>query len=129
MNRKTFITTPHPSVREVAAELGVSVGRAKTLTNLMDSIASREARPTGARLRASKKKGPPNRQSEKKHRVARINWRNVLARLPKQFKVSQIKALPGVRLGGPRELSAALNRLVQSGSVERRAPGVFERVR
>jgi hypothetical protein len=132
MTRKTLITTPHPSVREVAEELGVSISRAKFLINLMDSIASHEPRRLSARFRRTKAERAVhglNQPNGRKQGLTRVLWQDVLAQLPKQFKVSQVKSIPAVRFKAPAEVRTVLNRWIQSGAVERKAPGVFERVR
>jgi len=57
----------------------------------------------------------------------RINWREVLEQLPKQFKASDIRAVRGLGGKRPSEIFAAVTRWIDAGSVKRRARGLYER--
>jgi hypothetical protein len=57
----------------------------------------------------------------------RINWRNVLAQLPKQFKASNVRRVRGVKDKRPSEIFAAITRWVEAGMVGRKTRGVYER--
>lgn len=58
----------------------------------------------------------------------RINWRNVLAQLPKQFKASNVHQVRGLRDKRPSEIFAAIARFIAAGVVKRKARGRYERV-
>jgi len=60
-------------------------------------------------------------------RGGRINWRTVLAELPKQFKASDIRGTRGLKEKRPSEIFAAITRWIDAGLVKRRARGVYER--
>ena len=60
---------------------------------------------------------------------ARINWGDVLNKLPKQFKASDIRAVRGLRDKRSSEIFAAITRWIEGGSVKRRDRGMYERVK
>jgi hypothetical protein len=60
---------------------------------------------------------------------ARINWGDVLSKLPKQFKASDIRALRGLREKRSSEIFAAITRWIEGGAVKRRDRGMYERVK
>ena len=45
----------------------------------------------------------------------RINWRNVLAQLPKQFKASNVRQMPGLKDKHPSEIFSAISRWMEAG--------------
>jgi hypothetical protein len=60
---------------------------------------------------------------------ARINWGDVLDKLPKQFKASDIRGVRGLRDKRSSEIFAAITRWIEGGSVRRRDRGVYERLK
>lgn len=60
-------------------------------------------------------------------RRGRINWRAVLAQLPRQFKASDIRRVRGLREKRPSEIFAAITRWIEAGTVKRKARGQYER--
>src|SRR5260370_37028331 len=58
----------------------------------------------------------------------RINWRSVLAQLPKQFKASNVRQVRGLKGKRPSEIFAAVTRWIDGGTAKRKARGVYERV-
>jgi len=58
----------------------------------------------------------------------RVNWRTVLAALPKQFKASDVRNVRGLKGKRPSEIFAAITRWIDAGSAKRKARGVYERV-
>lgn len=61
-------------------------------------------------------------------RGGRVNWRAVLAQLPKQFKAADVHSVRGLKDKRPSEVFAAITRWIQTGSARRKARGVYERV-
>jgi hypothetical protein len=57
----------------------------------------------------------------------RINWRNVLEQLPKQFKASDVRSVRGLKDKRPSEIFAAVTRWIEAGMVKRKSRGVYER--
>jgi hypothetical protein len=53
----------------------------------------------------------------------RINWRNVLAQLPKQFKASNVRQLRGLKEKRPSEIFAAID----AGLAKRKTRGLYEK--
>jgi hypothetical protein len=59
----------------------------------------------------------------------RINWGEVLSKLPKQFKASDIRAVRGLRDKRSSEIFAAITRWIEGGTVKRRDRGIYERLK
>jgi hypothetical protein len=57
----------------------------------------------------------------------RINWRNVLAQLPKQFKASNVRQLRGLKEKRPSEIFAAITRWIDAGLAKRKTRGLYEK--
>lgn len=57
----------------------------------------------------------------------RINWREILDQLPKQFGAADIRSIRGLKGKRPSEIFAAITRWIEAGSVRRKARGVYER--
>jgi hypothetical protein len=60
---------------------------------------------------------------------SRINWGEVLNKLPKQFKASDIRAVRGLRDKRSSEIFAAITRWIDGGAVKRRDRGMYERLK
>jgi hypothetical protein len=59
----------------------------------------------------------------------RINWGEVLNKLPKQFKASDIRAVRGLRDKRSSEIFAAITRWIEGSAVKRRDRGMYERLK
>jgi hypothetical protein len=59
----------------------------------------------------------------------RINWVDVLNKLPKQFKASDIRSVRGLRDKRSSEIFAAITRWIEGGAVKRRDRGMYERLK
>ena len=57
----------------------------------------------------------------------RINWRSVLAQLPKQFKASNVRQIRGLKDKRPSEIFAAITRWIEAGLAKRRTRGLYEK--
>jgi hypothetical protein len=57
----------------------------------------------------------------------RINWREILEQLPKQFGAADIRSIRGLKGKRPSEIFAAITRWIEAGSVKRKSRGVYER--
>jgi hypothetical protein len=57
----------------------------------------------------------------------RINWRSVLAQLPKQFKASNVRQVRGVKDKRPSEIFAAITRWIEAGMAKRKDRGLYEK--
>jgi hypothetical protein len=60
---------------------------------------------------------------------SRINWGDVLNKLPKQFKASDIRGVRGLRDKRSSEIFAAITRWIEGGLVKRRDRGMYERLK
>jgi hypothetical protein len=58
----------------------------------------------------------------------RINWRNVLVQLPKQFKASSVRQVRGLKDKRPSEVFAAITRWIDAGLAKRKSRGLYENV-
>ncbi len=58
----------------------------------------------------------------------RINWREILQQLPKQFKASDVRGVRGLKGKRPSEIFAAITRWIDGGMAKRKARGLYERV-
>ncbi|MGA7870036.1 MAG: hypothetical protein WCA22_03970 [Candidatus Binatus sp.] len=58
----------------------------------------------------------------------RVNWRNVLSALPRQFKAADVRNVRGLKGKRPSEIFAAITRWIDAGAARRKARGVYERV-
>ena len=58
----------------------------------------------------------------------RVNWRSVLAALPRQFKAADVRNVRGLKGKRPSEIFAAITRWIDAGAARRKARGVYERV-
>ncbi len=59
----------------------------------------------------------------------RINWTEVLAKLPQEFKASDIRSIRGLKSKHASELFAAITRWIDSGTVKKKARGAYLRVK
>jgi hypothetical protein len=58
----------------------------------------------------------------------RINWREILQQLPKQFKAADVRGVRGLKGKRPSEIFAAITRWIDGGMAKRKARGLYERV-
>src|SRR5580704_12533539 len=54
-------------------------------------------------------------------RGGRVNWREVLEQLPKQFKAADVHLVKGLKGKRPSEVFAAITRWIQMGAARRKA--------
>ena len=57
----------------------------------------------------------------------RINWREVLNQMPKQFKASDVRRVRGLKSKRPSEIFAAITRWIDAGLAKRKKRGIYER--
>src|ERR1700751_4674635 len=60
-------------------------------------------------------------------RSGRINWRDVLDQLPKQFKASNVRQVRGLKDKRPSEIFAAITRWIEAGLAKRKTRGLYEK--
>ena len=61
--------------------------------------------------------------------TGRINWSDVLAKLPKEFKASDIRKIRGMAAKRPSELFAGITRWIQGGAVKKKKRGIYLRTK
>jgi len=59
--------------------------------------------------------------------AGRINWREVLKQMPKQFKASDVRKVRGLKSKRPSEIFAAITRWIDAGLAKRKTRGIYER--
>ncbi|MGO9452743.1 MAG: hypothetical protein ACLQDV_17125 [Candidatus Binataceae bacterium] len=59
----------------------------------------------------------------------RINWSEVLAKLPKEFKASDIRNVRGLKGKSASELFAAITRWIDSGAAKKKERGIYLRLK
>jgi hypothetical protein len=58
----------------------------------------------------------------------RVNWRQVLAKLPKQFKTADLRQVAALKYKRPSEIYAGISRWTAARLVKRRERGVYQRL-
>jgi len=56
----------------------------------------------------------------------RVDWRQVLAKLPKEFETSDLRKVGALRNKRPSEIYAGIRRWTDAGLVKRKARGVYQ---
>jgi len=58
----------------------------------------------------------------------RVNWRQVLAKLPKEFRTSDLQSVGALKYKRPADIYAGIGRWTDAGLVKRRERGVYQRL-
>ncbi len=58
----------------------------------------------------------------------RINWRQVLVKLPKEFGISDLRKIGALRNKQPSEIYNGISRWTDAGLVKRKERGVYQRL-
>jgi hypothetical protein len=58
----------------------------------------------------------------------RVNWRQVLAKLPKEFRTSDLPRVAALKYKRPSEIYAGISRWTDAGLVKRKERGVYQRL-
>jgi hypothetical protein len=107
----------------------------RVLTDLGREIRSREAELRRLKEEASKLKLLASRlravgAAHRANRPARrINWRALVAQLPRRFSARDVRSMRELRSKAPSEIFAGIARWIDLGLVKRKARGSYERVR
>ena len=94
--------------------------------NELRRLLEQESHLSGLLGSAKGKKGK-GRKAGRPTGSGRINWREVLNQLPKQFKASDIRKVRGLKNKRPSEIFAAITRWIDGGTVKRKSRGLYER--
>jgi hypothetical protein len=70
----------------------------------------------------------PTRKS-RPARGGRTNWGDVLSKLPREFKASDVRKIGPASHKQASEIFAAITRWIEAGAVKRKARGVYTRVK
>ena len=58
----------------------------------------------------------------------RVNWRQVLAKLPKEFRTSDLRKVGKLKYKPPSEIYAGIGRWTDAGLVKRKERGLYQRL-
>jgi len=111
--------------RELLAKLRTEIRTKDADLKRLRQEESRLAALTGQPAMAAANGGVGTRRGSR----TRINWGDVLIKLPKQFKASDIRAVRGLREKRSSEIFAAITRWIEGGAVKRRDRGMYERLK
>jgi hypothetical protein len=104
------------------------------LTDLRREISSREAelrelRDEETRLaRLAGRVALPSSSARLSTGSGRVNWRQVLARLPKEFRTSDLREIGALRNKQSSEIYNGISRWTDAGLVKRKERGVYQRL-
>jgi hypothetical protein len=70
----------------------------------------------------------PSSSARRSASSGRVNWRQVLAKLPKQFKTADLRKVAALKYKRPSEIYAGISRWTAAGLVKRRERGVYQRL-
>ncbi len=57
----------------------------------------------------------------------RVNWRAVLAQVPREFSAADVRSIRGLKQKRPSEIFAAITRWIDAGLAKRKSRGVYQR--
>ena len=104
------------------------------LTDLRREISSRETelrelRDEETRLaRLAGRVVSPTSSARDSTGSGRVNWRQVLAKLPKEFRTSDLPKVEALKYKRPSEIYAGISRWTDAGLVKRKERGVYQRL-
>ncbi len=104
------------------------------LTDLRREISSRETelrelRDEETRLaRLAGRVALPTPSGRRSAGSRRVNWRQVLARLPKEFRTSDLRKIGALRNKQSSEIYNGISRWTHAGIVKRKERGVYQRL-
>ena len=58
----------------------------------------------------------------------RVNWRQILVKLPKEFRTSDLQKVEALKYKRPSEIYAGISRWTDAGLVKRKERGVYQRL-
>jgi len=119
-------TQVQAQARELLAKLRADIRMKSAELNRLTQEESKLAALTGQPARAVANGGMGGGRRGAR---SRINWGDVLSKLPKQFKASDIRAVRGLREKRSSEIFAAITRWIEGGTVKRRDRGMYERLK
>ena len=98
--------------REISAR-ETELGELRDEERRLASLAGRVASSSSTRLSASS---------------ARVNWRQVLTELPKEFRTSDLRKVEALKHKRPSEIYNGISRWTDAGLVKRRERGLYQRL-
>jgi hypothetical protein len=113
---RTLLGDLHRQIQVHEAELKRLQAEESNLSRLIGGGAMSVAR---AQVKASPRRGGGG---------GRINWKEILGQLPKQFKASDVRGVRGLKGKRPSEIFAAITRWIDGGMAKRKSRGLYERI-
>jgi len=103
------------------------------LTDLRREISARETELRELRYEEMQLAGLTGRASSTpaaRHSASsgRVNWRQVLVKLPKEFGTSDLRKVGELKYKRPSEIYAGIGRWTDAGLVKRKERGVYQRL-
>jgi hypothetical protein len=123
------------AIRQVQRQVGSVLSKLRRDIRAMESELARLKRDEEALGRIAGR-GGASTQGGRAPRAAgargegsrgRINWRNVLAQLTKQFKASNVHQVRGLNDKRSSEIFAAITRWVEAGLAKRKTRGLYQK--
>jgi hypothetical protein len=113
--------------RQARTVLGGLRGQIRAKENELQRLKQEEARlsnllGSGGRVRPAAKAAAAGGAGR-----GRINWREVLKQMPKQFKASDVRKVRGLKSKRPSEIFAAITRWIDADLAKRKKRGIYER--
>lgn len=79
--------------------------------------------------RIAKAMGLEPTRKRRSGRSGRTDWTEVLSKLPREFKASDVRKIGSASQKQSSEIFAAITRWIEAGSVKRKARGIYSRVK
>jgi len=101
------------------------------LADLRREISSRETELRELRdeeMRLARLTGRALSPTPSARRSGRVNWRQVLVKLPKEFGISDLRKIGALRNKQPSEIYNGISRWTDAGLVKRKERGVYQRL-
>ena len=104
------------------------------LVDLRREISSREAELRELRneemqlARLAGRVALPSSSARRSAGSGRVNWRQVLARLPKEFRTADLRKIGALRNKQSSEIYNGISRWTDAGLVKRKERGVYQRL-
>ncbi len=131
------ISKPMPRIAQATGFNQLQKQVRQILTTIKQAIRSKEVEIKRLKLEESQltdllghqpSSGGAISNGEGKARI-RTDWTAILEQLPKQFRASDLRKIPELKVRRSSEIYAGITRWMQAGSVKKKDRGLYERVK
>ena len=98
---------------------------ASEIRSRKDDLARIEAEYAKVVAIAGSRVATPVPKEAKRVNGKRTDWKQVLAKLPKEFKASDIRKTRGMKAKRPSEIFAGITRWIEGGAVKKKKRGIY----